>query len=347
MGLLNRRRFLCAALGAGSAWGWAASRWGINAPGGTTGIRAHSVGDGLRLHEITLTSQALGSDVSITAHHADVAVAERAIAAAFAEIDRVEDVLSLYRPHSQVCELNRFRCVENAHPYLVEVLSAACDLSNRSDGAFDVTVQTIWSVYAEARKQNRLPEPDEVFVARNKAGWDKIEVVESSIVLNGNGTRITLNGIAQGYATDRAVAVLRAEGIEHALVNAGEMGPLGNKPDGNPWNIGIQHPRRDDAWIALAELNGRCLATSGDYATTFTDDRANHHIFDPRTGRSPETFSSVTVVASTGMEADALSTALFVMSLDDGLRLIRETPRTDALFVFKDGRTVQTDGFPA
>jgi thiamine biosynthesis lipoprotein len=128
--------------------------------------------------------------------------------------------------------------------------------------------------------------------------------------------------------------------VAQALVDTGELGGYGK-----PWTVGVQHPREPEAYVDLAKLDGRCMATSGDYATSFSPDRAANHIFDPRTGRSPRHFSSVTVVAPTGMAADALSTAIFVVGLERGLELARASG-AEALFVLKDGRAMATRGFP-
>ncbi len=182
--------------------------------------------------------------------------------------------------------------------------------------------------------------------ARHKVDWRRVEVAPHRIRVHDQGTAITLNGIAQGFAADRAVEALRRHGICHALVNAGEIGSLGGKPGGQAWNVGIQHARRPDAYAALARLEGRSLSTSGDYATTFTDDYRLHHIFDPRTGCSPSAFASVSVVAASACHADALSTAVFVCGAEAGLALVRATPNADALLIFKDGRRLATEGFP-
>lgn len=327
----TRRRFLCGLIGAGGLLGLSATGW----------LRRGE------LSSVTRTSHALGTEVSITALHENPDVAERAITAAFAELNLIEDVMSLYRPHSQLSRLNRDGVLNDPHPHFVQVLATARRMSERSAGAFDVTVQPLWSLHAAAQKAGRTPSATEIDAARSGIDWRRVDVSPSRIVLRGDGTAVTLNGIAQGFATDRATSVLRSYGIEHALINAGELTNLGDKEDGQPWTVGIQHPRRDDAWISLARLDGRCLATSGDYATTFSADRSRHHIFDPHTGHSPAEFASVSVVAATGLEADALSTAIFVAGLDRGLELIRSTPGADALFVLKSGRVLQTDGFPA
>ena len=142
------------------------------------------------------------------------------------------------------------------------------------------------------------------------------------------------------------LAVLRENGIEHALVNTGETAAMGRRADGQSWKTGIQHPRRQDAYVAVAKFDGRSLATSGDYETSFSSDHVFNHIFDPATGRSPRGFSSVTVVSPACLDADALSTAIFVLGAEKGLALAAATPNTDVLLVFKDGRTLATAGFP-
>lgn len=344
MSLSSRRRFLSLTLGAGASLGLtllARQRWGMRNPFDTP-----ESGSDAPLVPVMRTSFALGTSVSLTALHGDPATAERAIAAAFEELDRVENVLSLYRPRSELSRLNRDGALADPHPDLVTVLSAACEMSRQSDGAFDVTVQPLWALHAEAARAGRLPSSEELSAAREAVDWRRVEISAKGIAFRGAGTAVTLNGIAQGFATDRVQKILRDHGIEHALINAGEIGTIGDKGHGEPWRAGIQHPRHEEAWIAVARLDGRCLATSGDYATTFSPDRANNHVFDPRTGRSPDVFASVSVVAPTGMLADALSTAVCVGGLEKGLALVGSTPGADALCVLKSGEVRQTEGFP-
>jgi len=272
--------------------------------------------------------------------------AEQAVEGALVELARVDRIMSIYRAESQVAVLNREGVLKNPDGYLVEVLEAAQEMSRRTAGAFDVTVQPLWEVYAAASKAGKLPEAAAVTVAVAKVDWRKVEVAAERVALKGTGMGITLNGIAPGYAADRVMAALRGFGVEHAMVNTGEIGTIGRKEDGSAWTVGVQHPRRADAFVAVAKLEGRCMATSGDYETSFSADHGYNHIFDPATGRSPEGFSSVTVVASTGTEADALSTAVFVLGYEKGLKLIESTKGAAALFVLKDGRVLATDGFP-
>jgi len=250
-----------------------------------------------------------------------------------------------YRPDSQVSRLNRDHRLAQPHPYLTDVLRSAQSMSARTGGAFDVTVQPLWELYA-ARQNGHLPSEVEVAVARGRVNWNRVECVAHQVRLSGKGTKITLNGIAQGFAADRVLHTLRGQGVPRALVDTGEVGVLGVKPGQEGWAIGIQHPRIELAYLALAKLANRCLATSGDYATTFSADRRHHHLFDPRTGDSPLELSSVSIAARTTLAADALSTAVLVLGLQAGLELLHRTPGADGLLVTKDGRTYRTKGFP-
>jgi len=295
---------------------------------------------------VTRRTFALGTEVSITALHPSPKAAERAISAAFDEMVLVERLMSIYRPDSQLSILNRDGRLREPHPYVVEVLRHAQRISHATNGALDVTVQPLWEAFATAAKQQRIPDETEVAAARAKVDWRAVAIDDDAIRFLRPGMKITLNGIAQGFAADRVLAALRAEGIEHALINAGELQPLGHSARGDAWSVGIQHPRRDDAFVALTDLDGRALATSGDYATRFSADGRHHHILDPRTGYSPTELCSVSILAPSGMAADALSTACFVLGLARSLAQIKTMRRVDAFFVLKDGETVATDGFP-
>jgi thiamine biosynthesis lipoprotein len=328
----SRRKLLVAMAGAGGLAGLAlCGRIAATGPGGLAAVRR--------------SSHALGANVEIVAVHASRDTAERAVAAALDELQRIEDIVSLYRPGSEISRLNRHGVLERPDPDFVSLLQYARHLSARTGGAFDVTVQPLWELYASAYAEGRLPGREAIDATRARVGLRKLDVGPRRVRL-GPGMGVTLNGIAQGFAADRVLDVLRRHGIENALVDTGELGAVGSKENGAPWTVGIQDPRRADAFVSIAPLDGRCLATSGDYATTFSADFSCHHIFDPATGRSPQAFRSVSVVASSGLDADALSTAAFVLGLPDGLRLIDEWPGADALFVLKDGSVQATARFP-
>jgi thiamine biosynthesis lipoprotein len=319
---------LLAAGGAGAAAG------GLAYSGGPRGLSV-----------VTRQAQALGTRVSLTVRHRQVDAAERAIEAAFAELALVERLMSIYQPESQLSRLNRQGELAQPHPQLVAVLAAAAQLSAASGGAFDVTVQPLWEAFSAAQKASRLPTEAEIAAARARVDWRGMQISHDHLQLR-PGMRITLNGIAQGFAADRLSAALRSHGVEHALIDAGELSAVGRSPREGAWRVGIQHPRHKDAYIALADLDGRALATSGDYATKFSADGHYNHIVDPRSGCSPTEVASVSVVAPTATEADALSTAMFVLGPDAGLALAARRRSVDVFIVLKSGETIAAGGFP-
>ncbi|MBI5760987.1 MAG: FAD:protein FMN transferase [Planctomycetales bacterium] len=332
----SRRRLLMLSIGGGASL----------ALGGLTALRQLGRGGPSFSHAaVTRRSWALGSDVSMTVLGLSSERAERALDAAFAELETVETVMSLYRPNSQLCELNRRKMLDRPHSYLVEVLATAERTSRQTDGAFDITVQPLWQLFSACQKQGRLPSDPEIAAARRCVDWRAVECSPDRIRLRSPVEAITLNGIAQGFAADRALAALRAHGVEHALVNTGEIGCVGEKPDGRGWTAGIQHPRAPDAFVSVAALRGRSLATSGDYETMFAADFSKNHIFDPRTGESPGELASVSIAAPTAMQADALSTAAMVLGPRRTLELIASMADVDALLVMKHGRMLKSAGF--
>ncbi|MBC7818123.1 MAG: FAD:protein FMN transferase [Planctomycetaceae bacterium] len=330
---LSRRRFLSLSLGGGAVFVGGGLVWH-----GAERLTSESA--------VTRRSWALGSEVSMTVMGLPTDRANLALDAAFAELELVEQVLSLYRPDSQLCRLNRDRVLHQPHPYFLAVLAMAEQTSRQSDGAFDITVQPLWDLFAACQKQSRLPTDSQIAAARAGVDWRAVDCSRDGIRLRAPATAITLNGIAQGFAADRAIAALREHGVEHALVNSGEIGCLGRKPDGRDWTVGVQHPREPDAFVALTALRGRSLATSGDYETTFSADFSKNHIFDPRTGQSPSELASVSIAAPTAMQADALSTTAMVLGADRTLAFIEKLSNVDALLVLKDGHTLRTRGFP-
>ncbi len=302
---------------------------------------------GGELPQVQRESHAFGTTVTLAVQHASSEVANAALDDAFAELDLIEGLMSVYKRDSPLSQLNRHGVLSQPHPYLVQVLELATKLSRQTRGAFDVTVQPLWTLYSQARRTGALPTATAIRNVKAKIDWRRVNIAANQIRLEGPGTAITLNGIAQGFAADQALAALRRHGIEHALIDTGELGALGNKSDGDDWCVGIQHPRRADAYVSLARFSGRCLATSGDYEAKFTDDCRVHHIFDPRTGASPTEFSSVSILAPFAWQADALSTSVFVLGRNRGIELVHAFRDVDALLVGKDGSVYATPGFPA
>ncbi|RKX36196.1 MAG: FAD:protein FMN transferase [Verrucomicrobia bacterium] len=345
---MKRRKFIFSLVGTAAA-GLTAWKLGLLKQAGTATVPGGNLTGALaagRWVKVSRSTHALGTQVALTVYHHDQELAEKAIASAFDELEIVEQLMSLYRPDSQLSQLNATGRLADPHPYLVEVLRTANDLSERSRGAFDVTVQPLWTLRHHSAMLGQEPDEAALAQALRNVDWRRITLSDRKIELRGDGTGITLNGIAQGFAADAVRRVLVTHGITSALIDTGEIGTLGVHAQKRDWSIGIKDPREAEAFLGTTRLNGRCLATSGDYETFFSEDFKQHHLLDPRTGSSPAELSSVSIAATTAMQADALSTAVFIAGLEDGMELVKSIPGADALFVTKQGRIERTTGFP-
>lgn len=332
---------LAAAAAATSAW---RGRSGRTTPGARRPASAEPLPDGRTL--VRDAALAFGTTVSIAAIHEDPGVAAEAIGEALDRTRRIDSLMTVFRPQSEVGRLNAMGALSHPDPQLVRVLEFSQRLAALSEGAFDVTVQPLWRLFVECKRRGRLPSPGEVAAARSLVDWTALEVSPRRIAFGRAGMSITLNGVAQGYAADLAMDALRERGIHDALIDTGELGAEGERRPRQPWTIGIQHPRVPDALIATVAMDGRFLATSGDYATTFSDDFVYNHIFDPRTGCSPKELSSVSVAAASGMEADGLTKPMMVLDLPRAQALLSQFPGAGAAWIDKRGEVVASQRLP-
>lgn len=337
---MKRRSFMFAALGAAiiGADGL------LPAPAAGQLSNSDDLGDCRRLY--AGADLAFGTTIAIQVAHADATIARRAIADALHAAKDIDHLMSLHRADSAVMRLNRTLALAQPDAHLQAVLDFAQQLSARTDGAFDITVQPLWLAYAAAAGRSRLPTDAERAAAMAATGYRRLRVNAELVSLE-PGMAITLNGVAQGYAVDQARAALQAHGIEHALLDTGEFAACGRKSGQRPWTIGIRDPRDAAALATAIAMDGRCVATSGDYETVFTPDFLHHHIFDPAAGDSPVELASVTVLAPTGLQADGWSTAFMVMGSARSLAMAASLPAIDLMLIDKRGTIRRSAGFPA
>ena len=289
---------------------------------------------------------AFGTSISISVAHPDAGLAQRAIEDGLQAAQAVDRLMSIYHPASQVYRLNRDGMLAQPDPRLLDVLATSAKLSELSGGAFDITSQPLWRAYADAARQGGLPSEAERRRAQSLVDWRQLEFDRDSVRFLRPGMSLTLNGVAQGYAADQALAAVRAHGVRNALLDTGEFIARGQKPGRHPWILGIRHPRDPDALSASLCAQGCSVATSGDYECTFTPDFRHHHIFDPATGDSPGELASVTVLAPSALLADGLSTAFMVMGWERAQALAARMQAVDLLAIDKQGRLRRTAGFP-
>ncbi len=249
------------------------------------------------------TGQALGARASIRLAHPDgEAIAGRVMA----EIDRLEDILSLYRTDSALSRLNRDGRLDVPPFELLECLSLAGAVHAASDGRFDPTVQPLWALWAEAAAKGTRPNAKAIAEARGRTGWMKMRLDAEEITLR-PGMALTLNGIGQGYVADRVAALLEAEGLTDILIDTGELSALGGRPEGGDWPVTLETGER-------LGLRQRALATSAPLGTTFDQAGRDGHILDPETGLpAPAKWRAVSISAPSAAIADALATAACLM----------------------------------
>jgi FAD:protein FMN transferase len=342
--LMRRRTFIAAAVGSAAA---GLAGWKFLQSGAQAGAiaRSDALPSGERLY--AGTDAAFGTVIRVEVLHQDQRQAELAIQDALSEAKKIDALMSIHQENSQVFRLNRDGRLHRPDAHLLAVLKQASELSELSKGAFDVTVQPLWLEFSKAAAAHALPSDGERLAAKSRVDWKSLRVTPDEIRFAQPDMAITLNGIAQGYAVDLALAAVRARGVKHALLDTGEFGALGAPAPGRKWTLGVQDPRRaGNNYTSALQMDGRSVATSGDYETAFTADFAHHHIFDPATGDSPPELASVTVVAPSGALADGLSTALFVMGAERAMRLVAQLDQVDVLLVDKGGKVWKSPGLP-
>lgn len=294
-----------------------------------------------RLPVFEWRGRALGTDARLVLAHADERAARRAAKLCMAEIARLEKAFSLFAGESEISRLNRDGELSAPSLDMRLVLSEAMRLGALSRGAFDVTVQPLWQLYARhfGKAGTALTHSfeQELAAVRSRVDYRRLDLDNGHVRFAAPGMAVTLNGIAQGYITDRASDLLRDAGFDRVLVQLGETRALGRPGAGQAWRVAIPNPKAAEARSATVEIVDQAIATSSGLATRFEPSGRYHHIYDPGTGRSAEAGFSVSVIADRATEADALSTALAVTGPETARRILAESGGAEALFVLPDG----------
>lgn len=304
----TRRRFLFGGAGALAALA-----------GGGAALATLARDHGLQTR--TRAGVAFGTTVALTFAGPDARMLDAAIEHGFSEIRACERAASLLRPDSALSRLNRDGRLDAPDAHLVALARFALELAEVSSGAFDPTVQPYWPLWADATRDGRRPNEAARAAAAALVGWQDVDVSDDAIRFRRPGMAMTLNGVLQGYAADRVIAVARSLAVPDAFVDTGEFGAYGTSPEGRPWRLGGSAGQGDGHVATIADPFTGFAATSAGAGTPFSKDAADNHIFDPRTGLSPQGVTAVTAFAPSGMLADGLSTAAYVMAQDSGRAL--------------------------
>lgn len=294
--------------------------------------------------QLSRTALVMGTLVEIKTFGADEELLDRAVTAAFAEMTRLEGLLSSQLPDSEISHLSAASKPVIVSLETAELLRLGQRIALQSGGTFDMTLGALKQLWA-ITDNPQIPTAEQLQSAITGIGPEALQLRGRQVTKTNANLQVDLGGIAKGYAVDRALAVLRNAGVQSAAVNAGgDIALLGTKL-GRPWRIGIQHPRNAGELLTSLDLTDRAVVSSGDYERFFERDGVRyHHIFDPRSGRPARLCQSVTVVAADAASADALATAAFVLGPVAGLRFLEAWPEVEGLLVAADGSVHQTSG---
>lgn len=280
---------------------------------------------------VTWRGQALGAQASLVIHHHDRNAAARLVRQVVTEVERLERVFSLYLPDSALSRLNRFGALAAPPSDLVALLQTCREVWELTNGAFDPTVQPLWRLlsehFARPDADPAGPNPGQIADALALVGFDEVIFDRNRVALKRRGAALTLNGIAQGYITDRAVDILRRGGIENSLVDIGEIRALGQHPARGAWRVGIEATDDRARQPAFLELVNNAVATSSPDGFAFDPAGSFNHLLNPRSGASANNHQSVTVLAPEAVLADAFSTGFSLMTYDAVASIAPTIPR--------------------
>ena len=310
----------------------------------------------LTLFAISMPSQAewvgdaramMGTEVSVLLWHDDAATGEQIVALVLAEAERIDQLMSTYKDDSRISEINRLAASEAvaAGDELFQLIRRSLDISVLTRGAFDITYDSVGQHYDFRNRQR----PDEATVQAERELIDfrfvELDQAAGTVSFREDGVRINLGGIAKGYVVERGVSILRSRGIQNGIVTAGGDSRLLGDRRGQPWMVGIRDPRNDGQVAISVPLEDEAISTSGDYERYFEEgDTRYHHIIEPSTGEPAGGVHSATVIGPDAVITDALSTSVFVMGVDQGLRLIATLPDYESIVIDADGRIYYSDG---
>jgi FAD:protein FMN transferase len=290
----------------------------------------------------------MGTLVEITVYEKDNDLGQLAIQNAFNEIQRMESLMSTHISNSEISKINQSAGLRPTpvSPEVLEVINRAIYWAEETQGALDVSIGPIHELWKFDDDHPTLPDKHALEQELPKVDYKKIQLKNQTVFLTKKGMRLHLGAIAKGYAVDQAIKVLRESNIHHALINAGgDLKVIGRRPDQTEWKIGLQHPRKPESILASFSLTEKAVATSGDYQKYFDyKETRYHHILNPKTGYPATGVISATVVTSTVMDADALSTALFVMGAKEGLAFIDSLKDTEGLLVDQNKKPYLSKG---
>ncbi|MBR4283809.1 MAG: FAD:protein FMN transferase [Anaerotignum sp.] len=295
------------------------------------------------------TSFAMDTIMTFTVIHED---GDQIIIDAEQRIRELENLLSITLENSEVSRLNAAagkEAIEVSKDTWI-LLEAGKNLGAGTGGAFDIAISPVVKAWGFTEAEHHVPTQAELDALLPLTNPDDVVLDKMTVYLEKEGMAVDLGGIAKGYASDEVASLLKGKGVESAIVSlGGNVFGIGTKPNGEKWEVALANPLDANDYCGLISIEDKAVVTSGGYQRFFEENgKKYHHIIDPATGYPAENgLLSVTIISESGMEADVLSTALFVMGLEDGLKYWQENGGFEAIFVTETGEVIATEGADA
>ena len=291
----------------------------------------------------------MGTDIEIIISHDSEEKVNTAFDAAIGEFKRIENEMSEWIEGTPVSNINQKAGKEAVvvPEELFKVIATAQKVSELSNGAFDISWASMRGLWKFGKGEERVPSPEEIRQRLPLVNYKNIELdeVKRTVFLKKEGMAIGLGAIAKGYAVDMAMQKMTNLGVKNAIIKAGGDMRIQGTKDGEPWDVGIKHPRDRKKLLGKLNLSNISISTSGDYERYFIKDGVlYHHIMDPKTGYPSRGCQSVTILAPDTMTSDALSTAVFVLGPEDGMRLIKSLSGIEGIIVDSNGHVHYSPG---
>ena len=293
------------------------------------------------------TDAIMGTRIYVELWDTDAAHAEAAIDAVMAEMRRIDELMSHYKPHSQLSQINQHAADAPVvvDKELFDLIKLSTHYSEITEGAFDITYASVGYLYNYPNHVR--PTEAQIRAALPAVNWRnlKFDDAHHSVFFEHQGMRIDLGGIGKGYAVDRGIEILKKRGIQHAVVTAGGDTRIIGDHLGRPWLVAIRHPDDDRKVVTRIPLSDAAMSTSGDYERYFDENGVRyHHIIDPHTGHSASKVRSATIIGPTATQTDGMSKTAFVLGPEKALEIINRMPEYDAVFVAPDGKVFYSNG---
>jgi thiamine biosynthesis lipoprotein len=297
------------------------------------------------------TTLLMGSRFDITIVAEDSLTAETRIKETIAEITRIENLISDWKPDSQVSEVNQNAGIRpvKVDPEVFDLTKRAIAISKITNGAFDISFAALEKVWKYDGSMTEMPTPVQIKKSIEKVGYQNIilDSIQSTIFLKFPGMKIGFGSIGKGYAADKAREVMEAKGVKAGIVNAsGDLTTWGTQPNGKEWTIGITNPFDTDKFVKIFSLKREAVTTSGNYEKFVElNGKRYSHIINPITGYPATGLVSVTVFGPSAEMANGFSTSLIVLGKDAGLQLIHKYPEYSCLMITDKGKVFKSKNF--